>query len=95
MDTKITPFGNNILVKPTEKKQILVSDQGSLCEYGEVMAIGDDVQKIKVGDTIGYTIFGINSLEIDGKKHYFVPETAEFILGKIEMSGSVASPLRD
>lgn len=85
MENNIIPFGNNILVKPTEKKQILVSDQGSMCEYGEVIAVGDDVQKIKVGDTIGYTVFGINSLEIDGKKHYFVPETAEFILGKISL----------
>lgn len=82
---KIKPFGQNILVKPTEKKQILVSDQGSLCEYGEVIAVGDDVQKVKVGETIGYLVWGISSLEIDGTKHYFVPETSEFILGTLEL----------
>lgn len=81
----IKPFGNNILVKPTEKKQVLVSDRASLCEYGEVIAVGDDVTKIKVGETIGYTVFGVNSLEINDTKHYFIPETAEFILGTIEM----------
>lgn len=82
---KINPFGFNILIKPIEKKQILVSDQPSLCEYGEVIAVGNKVTEIKVGDTIGYTVFGINSLEIDGTKHYFVPETSEFILGTIEL----------
>lgn len=81
----IQPFGNNILVKPHEHNTILKSTEGSLCDYGEVVAIGDDVQKIKVGDIIGFTVFGINSLEIDGKKHYFIPEMSEFILGTIKM----------
>ena len=47
----IIPFGDNIIVKPIEKKQILVSDNKSLCLYGEVVAIGDKVREldIKVG----------------------------------------------
>lgn len=83
---KIIPFGHNILVRPTVKKQILVSDSPSLCEYGEVIAVGDKVESIKVGQNIGYTVFGINSLEIDGEKHYFVPEVSEFVLGVIELA---------
>lgn len=79
----IQPFGRNILVKPAEKKQILVSDRGTLCEYGEVIAIGEDVDAVKIGDTIGYTVFGINKLEINDEVHYFVPQTDEFLLGKI------------
>lgn len=87
MDTTfITPFGKNILVRPHEKKQVLVADRASLCEYGEVIAIGDEVEKIKIGDTIGYTVFGVNSLEIDGTKYYFIPETSEFILGTLELA---------
>ena len=81
----ITPFGNQILVKPVEKKQILVSEQRSLCEYGTAVAVGDEVKKIKVGDTIGYVIWGINSLDIDGTKHYFIPEDPRFILGTIAL----------
>ena len=81
----IKPFGNQILVKPVEKKQILVSDKASLCEYGEVIAIGEDVKKIKVGDMIGYTVWGINRLEINDNKHYFIPEDSRFILGTIGM----------
>ena len=76
----IRPYGINILVKPIEKKQILISDQRSLCEYGKVIAVGEDVKNIKVGDTIGYLIWGINSLEVEKTKHYFVPETSDFIL---------------
>lgn len=82
---KIIPFGNNILVKPQESESVLKSFEGTLCEYGEVLAVGQDVQRIKVGDIIGYTVFGINSLEIDGKKAYLVPETSEFILATIEL----------
>lgn len=81
---KIIPFGTNILVKPTEKKAVLVSDQGSLCEYGEVLSIGEDVKNVKVGQTIGFLVWGVNHLEIEGQKHYFINETSDFILGFIE-----------
>lgn len=90
MDT-IKPFGNNILVEPVEKKQVLVSDQSPLCEYGKVISIGSDVEHIKVGDTIGFTVWGINKLEINDKKYYFIAEDARFLLGTITMSGQLAS----
>lgn len=82
----ISPFGNQILVKPREKKQVLVADKRSLCEYGDVVAVGDSVEKIKVGDVIGYTIWGMNSLEINDVKYYFIPEDSRFILGKLNLS---------
>jgi len=83
---KITPFGNNILVKPQVTDTILQSSEGTLCEYGEVLAIGDEVEKVEVGDIIGYTIWGINKLNIKDEKHYIIPEDSRFILGKIDMS---------
>lgn len=82
----IKPFGNQILVKPVEKKQILVSERQTLCEYGEVIAVGEEVREIKVGDTIGYTVWGINHLDIENERHYFIPEDSRFILGKISLS---------
>lgn len=81
---EIKPFGNQILVKPREKKQVI--GQKPLCEYGDVLAIGDSVQSIKVGDVIGYTIWGVNSLEINDQKHYFIPEDSSFILGTLKLS---------
>lgn len=89
---EIKPFGNQILIKPVEKKQIILSQSKNFCDYGVVTAIGDKVEKIKVGDTIGYTVWGLNHLEIDGIKHYFVPEDERFILGTFTLPSGVATP---
>ncbi len=80
----IQPFGNQILVEPIEVKNVLVSQQKSLCEYGKVTAIGQDVKHVAVGDTIGFTVWGLNHLEVEGKKYYFIQEDPQFLLGKIE-----------
>lgn len=76
----LIPFGDQILVKPQENKTVLVSDEGSLSEYGEVVAVGSDVKQIKVGDTVGFSVFGIEKLIIDEQKYYFLRETPEFLL---------------
>jgi len=88
---EIEPFGNQILIQPMQKKSVIVSEKKLFCDYGEVIAVGDEVKKIKVGDIIGYTVWGLNHLEIDGIKHYFVPEDQRFILGKLPLSKRVAS----
>lgn len=88
---KMKPFGNNILIEPVERKQILVSEQKSMCEYGKVIAVGSDVQYIQVGDLIGFTIWGINKLKINEKEYYFLPEDSRFLLGTITMPGDMAS----
>lgn len=75
------PLFNNILIKPTEVNTILKSSEGTLCEYGEVLAIGKDVKEVKVGDVIGFTIWGVKRLEKDGVKYYVIPEDGRFILG--------------
>jgi len=86
---KITPFGNNILVKPHENQTILKSSEGSLCEYGEIIALSTELLnansncELKVGDIIGYTIWGVNRLEIENEKYYFIPYDSRFILGVI------------
>jgi len=79
----IKPFGNRILIKPVEKKQILVSDDGTLNEYGEVIAVGDDVKVIKVGNKVGFSVFGVEKLIIEEEKFYFLQESPEFLLGTI------------
>lgn len=80
---KIHPFGDRILVKPIVRQQVLVSDDGNLNEYGEVVAIGHDVKVIKVGDRIGFSVFGIEKLVIEEEKFYFIQESPEFLLGTI------------
>ena len=80
----IKPFGNYLLIKPVEKQQVLVSDEGLLSEYGEVIAIGDEVTKITVGQKVGFSVFGVEKLVIDEQKYYFIRESAEFLLCTIE-----------
>lgn len=80
----IKPLFSQLQIEPVEKKQTLVSEEPSLCEYGKVVAIGPDVKCVKVGDTVGFLVWGVNHLEIEGKKYYFVDEDRRFILGVIE-----------
>lgn len=80
----IKPFRRWLLIKPVEKETVLVADEGTLNEYGEVIAIGDQVTQIKVGDKVGFSVFGVEKLIIDDQKHYFVKEDDEFLLGIIE-----------
>lgn len=81
---QIKPFGNRILIKPVEKQQVLVSDDGTLNEYGEVIAIGSDVKIIQVGQRVGFSVFGVEKLIIDEQKYYFIQESPEFLLAIIE-----------
>lgn len=80
---QIKPFGKRILVKPEEKKQVLVADDGMLNEYGVVVAVGDGVQHIKVGDKVGFSVFGVEKLVIGEEKYYFIKEDDDFLLGTI------------
>jgi co-chaperonin GroES (HSP10) len=79
----ILPLGDNIVVRPAEKKQVLVSDSKSLCLYGEVLFIGPDVVGIEVGDNIIYEMWGLKSPEIDGEKVHFISASSPFLLGKL------------
>lgn len=76
----IHPFGNRILVAPVEKEQILVADDGTLNEYGTVIAIGPGVGMVQVGDKVGFSVFGVEKLVIDEDKYYFLEESSEFLL---------------
>lgn len=76
----IKPFGDQILVKPIEKAQVLVSDNGTLSEYGEVVAVGPAVGMIKPGDKVGFSVFGVEKLIIEEQKYYFIRENPEFLL---------------
>ena len=77
----IIPYGKNILVSPSKKKKILVSDTNAIEAYGDVIAIGDDVKTVKVGDTILFTKWGIRENKIDDEVFYFVKEDDDFFLG--------------
>lgn len=76
----IQPFGNRISVKPVVDEQVITDESATLNEYGEVIAIGSEVLKIKVGDMVGFSVFGIEKLIVEDEKYYFLPEDSEFLL---------------
>lgn len=78
----MTPFGINLLIKPLEKKQAIISDTETFTDCGEVLAVGEDVVGVKVGDIIAFLFWGSQSVsDAQGNKYYFVPCSDEFILG--------------
>lgn len=76
----LRPMGDRILVEPTITKSEKV---GSLYIpdtkiekpiNGKVLAIGDEVKKIKVGDVVYYGRYAGTNLEIDNEAFFFIKE---------------------
>lgn len=79
-----TPYGNNIKIEPKSKNKI-IGDTSKYYLFGEVVAVGDQVKNISIGDTIGFTLWGLNEIQQeDGTKEYFVQDTPDFILGVVK-----------
>jgi len=79
----IQPLFDQILIKPVEDTGILHGDNVLICEYGEIVALGEEVTNVKVGDTLAFVKWGTNDVEINGTKHYFIKNEGQFVLGKI------------
>ncbi len=79
----IEPFGKRIYIEPSIKQSIIVSDLKNKVEKGIVKAVGDAVEKIKVGDQILFTNWGIDKFEDSDEVYYFILESDEYILAKV------------
>lgn len=77
-----TPIFDNVLIEPETEDTFLVTDNTLLTENAKVIAIGEDVKHVKVGDIIGTFIFGIKHLNRNGKKYHTIRELPAFIQGK-------------
>lgn len=76
------PYYDKIEIVPLEKETFFKSEQ-NLEERGKVTAIGKDVTFAKVGDILYFSSWGLcQTAEVNGIKHYIIPETSDFILGK-------------
>lgn len=80
----IRPLFNQLLIKPAEQKTVLVSQESTFLMYGEVLAAGPDAPQDLIGKKLCYLLWGLNHIEIEGTRHYFVPFSGEFILGTYE-----------
>lgn len=77
-------YGRNIIVEPEKRKKV-IGDTASHHLFGTVLSVGDLVKNIEAGDIIGFTMWGVNELvEADGKKHFFIQDNEDFILGIIK-----------
>lgn len=80
----IKPLFNQLLIKPSEQKTVLVSQEPTFLMYGEVLAAGPGAPQDLVGKKLAYTLWGLNHIDIEGVRSYFVPFSGEFILGIYE-----------
>lgn len=84
-----TPYGDRVLVKPTEHEQVtsfgivLPSDSKEKPEQGTVVAVGPGKKSndgklvplsVKVGDTIMFSKYGYDEVKIDGTEYYLIRE---------------------
>jgi co-chaperonin GroES (HSP10) len=67
-------------VKPEQIGGVIQTGETSLVERAKVIAVGDEVSKIKEGQIVFFTSFGVDSIDIDGERHYFLLESDAFIL---------------
>lgn len=74
-NSKLKPYFNLMVVECVEKREEYVTDEQKFNLYGLVTSVGKDVQEVKVGDYIGFSQWGLTHLDINGKRHFFVPET--------------------
>lgn len=81
MNSNFQPFGNNIWIRPESRNKI-VGDTAKYYLYGDVLGIGEDVKSVRVGDQVGYVLWGLTEVEMaDGTKQYFMQEHPDFIKG--------------
>ena len=74
------PFGKRVQVKPEKQETTILAAETNLVERAEVVGIGDKVEYIKVGDRLLFTSFGVDSVDVNGERHYFLLEDDAFIL---------------
>lgn len=79
------PFDGKVEVQPLERDKIILSEDKLYIESGEVIAVGEGVTFVKVGDIIFFDAWKMGeAVEQDGTKHYVVTLDGQGTLGKIE-----------
>jgi len=77
---KLKPLGHKIVVERTQAVEktaggIVIPDTAKeKPEQGKVIAVGQDVEEIKVGDVIVFGNFAATEVKVDGKEYLIVCE---------------------
>ena len=80
MNTKVTPLGDNILIKPTKPETktasgIYIPDSATneKSAQGQIVAVGDsDKITLKKGQTVMFKKYGGEEIKIDGEDYIMV-----------------------
>lgn len=83
---KIEPQQNTVQLKIEEAKAgvLNTSSRETAVEFGEVLAIGEGVKSLKVGDKVFVKAWGIDIVNHNEERFYFVNLETNAILGKIK-----------
>lgn len=78
------PFTGQVEISLLQKGNVIVGEEKSLLEAGEVIAVGEGVTFLKVGDIVHFEAFGCSKTtkDIDGVEHYVVLVNENVIRGK-------------
>lgn len=69
------PYTDYLYIKPSERKQVLVSEKKTLQTYGEVIAVGPEAKSTQVGDVVAFELWDKPEFELqDGTVCHFVRE---------------------
>jgi len=73
----LQPLDKRIIVKPIlpEKKVCVIITKDESPQSFEVIAIGDEVTKVNIGDRILIAAFSTSEINFEGEKHIVVNET--------------------
>ncbi len=73
----LQPLDKRILIKPIipPKKESIIITKDESPQTFQVIAIGDEVTKVNIGDTIFIASFSTSELLFEGEKHTIVNET--------------------
>lgn len=82
----INPYKSKIQVELEVPKvgSLDLSSKPSAIEIGKVIAIGEEVDKIKVGDTIFFKAWQLDIIAYEGINYYFLDANSEGICAIIE-----------
>lgn len=81
---KLKPLGHKVVVERTQAVDktaggIVIPDTAKeKPEQGKVVAVGKDVEEIKVGDVIVFGNFAATEIKVDGKEYLVVREKEVF-----------------
>lgn len=74
----IKPLNSNVLIKPEEEKIsetiITLDDDKKTPEKGEVLAIGEEVENVKVGDKVIFIKYSPNEVTVEEEEYLIINE---------------------